>query len=232
MLAVAALSAMTASLVPNGASAAEILWKMTGLVQNVSMPEPGLRDFPAYDMVPYRYKFQCQVRPGATPLKTYPDLNGAVAHGETTSKLMTTFQYVYVPMPPNPADHNNFIYVCRGQFLVNGSDVAVHDGSDISSDTLAHEVHSITFKIDKQKLIQAVGSGEACFTYDPSNLKVVPNSSSPTEWQLDDDHHIIGLFASASDARLAQDVAGKYKVQCFIGLRLNADRHHITEYFK
>ena len=76
VLAVAALSAMTASLVPSVASAVEIPWKMTGLVQNVSMPEPGLRDFPAYDMVPYRYKFQCQVRPGTTPLKTFPDPKG------------------------------------------------------------------------------------------------------------------------------------------------------------
>jgi hypothetical protein len=171
-VAVAALLATTMSLIPSGASAsvtepwrettydvnATWYFPMYGRISRSSDPESLLKyQRPPYKTMPYQYRYECQVIPGTTPSKSYPGPVGV--GGEMTSGLVTHVVPVYVPILLSPsvtADAKKFVYVCRGSVLLNGVDITVHDGSDISSDTVFNEfnnlTHTIWFKIDQSKL--------------------------------------------------------------------------------
>lgn len=171
-VAVGALFAATLSLVPSGVSASETEpWKdtsydvnatwyfpMYGRIAASSDQESVLKYQPApYNTMPYQYHYECQVIPGTTPLRVYP--RPQAPGGAMTSGLVKTVVRVFVPVLLSPSvipDPKKFVYVCRGSLLLNGVDIAVHDGSDISSDTVYNEfnnlTHTIYFKIDKSKL--------------------------------------------------------------------------------
>lgn len=133
---------------------------MYGRTAGSSDPESVLKyQPPPYKTMPYQYRYECQVRAGTTPLTSYPAARRVGPGGEMTSGLVTSVVPVYVPVLLSSsvvADAKKFVYVCRGSLLLNGVDIAVHDGSDISSDTVFNAFnqlpHTILLKIDKSRL--------------------------------------------------------------------------------